>query len=121
MKIDIEELLTLISNPKKVEYRVYYNSKFDVNKLEAVIEGTESTEKNYIVVDESVYKGIESCELYKIVNGHVVKKISPTFYTLLEKSDPKKAKFTTVKDNMLIAVDEKYTGEKDFWDLKNGN
>ncbi len=117
MSFNLEEILSLLDPPKKFEYRVYYNESLICTRKSTALVG-QLDDDPYIVVDQTTYNKIEFCPNYQICDGEIKLIPKPTMPSVLMKKRPN-GKFKTLKNNMMIAVDDNYTKEVDCWVIRD--
>jgi len=97
-------------------FRVYYDP--DTGICISKSDGLDHNNLPSIEVDQDTYNSIDVCEHFRVDNGILgrVKRV-PKFKKIILQSG---GKFKTLKNNMIFAVSDNYTGEVDEWDYYNG-
>lgn len=101
--------------PQVIEYRFYYDSKTGAGVLKNT--GEQIPNYPYIVLNEAMYRNIDVCSKYKVVNGTLTGKIVRQTAKLLAKT--RSGQFKTTKNNMIFLAKEDYSGPIDRWDYFN--
>jgi hypothetical protein len=95
------------------EYRVYYNP----DTTECLFNTIEKPEGTFIIITREEYDSIDICHNYYVIKNKLKKKLVDQSGTkLLQLSE---SGYRTIKGNNIFIVDDKYTGETEYWNIKD--
>lgn len=98
----------------EIEHRVYYD---EVTRV-CTIKTTEKPPGKYVVVPRDEYELVHFCPNFFVTSQGRIEKIPTDFTSSPNLKKDSNGEFKTIKNNIIFAVDDSYSGEVDHWRTK---